>query len=102
MRRESLSDRIRGPGNEPAEIRKRLCFAISSLLRQGRFGRNEGQGLVEYALIIALVAVAVVGSLGAFADPVDGFFGGILANRYVCLFSIRVSRRPAYNDEQSQ
>ena len=34
--------------------------------RKGRVTGAEGQGLVEYALVLVLVAVALVGSVGAF------------------------------------
>jgi pilus assembly protein Flp/PilA len=34
--------------------------------------REEGQGLVEYGLIIALVAVVAVGALGALGGGVTG------------------------------
>ncbi|HLT18540.1 MAG TPA: Flp family type IVb pilin [Thermomicrobiales bacterium] len=45
---------------------------------------EEGQGLVEYALIIVLVAIAVIGALtivgenveGTFNDIADGLTGG--------------------------
>lgn len=37
---------------------------------------EEGQGLVEYALIIALVSVALIAGLNALAGPDDGS-GGI-------------------------
>ena len=44
------------------------------------FAREEGQGLVEYALIIALVAIALVATLSLMADPVNGIFGRIIAS----------------------
>ncbi len=39
---------------------------------------EEGQGLVEYALIIALVAVVLAGSLTALAGGIDGVYDGIV------------------------
>jgi len=45
----------------------------------GFFGRKEGQGLVEYALLIALVAIALVGALTILSDPVNGIFGNIIS-----------------------
>jgi pilus assembly protein Flp/PilA len=39
--------------------------------------REEGQGLTEYALIIALVAVALVGALIAFRGEISGVFESI-------------------------
>ena len=34
----------------------------------GRLNREEGQGLVEYALILLLIAMAVVGALKLFGE----------------------------------
>ncbi len=44
---------------------------------QGCFGREAGQGLVEYALILVLVAIAVIASLSLIADPIDAIFGTV-------------------------
>lgn len=42
------------------------------------FGRRErGQGLVEYALIIMFISIALVGTLGFFAEDLDAFYGAI-------------------------
>ena len=38
---------------------------------------EEGQGLVEYALIIALVSIALVGALGALTGSISGVFATI-------------------------
>ena len=40
---------------------------------------EDGQGLVEYSLVIMLIAIAVVVSLGAVGDTVSDFYDGILA-----------------------
>jgi len=40
---------------------------------------EEGQGLVEYALIIALVSILAVGALTALSGGVNSVFGDILA-----------------------
>lgn len=40
---------------------------------------EEGQTLVEYALIIALVSIALVASLGALQGGIDGVFTDIIA-----------------------
>lgn len=40
---------------------------------------EEGQGLVEYALIIALVSVLAVAALTALSGGVNGVFGDITA-----------------------
>jgi pilus assembly protein Flp/PilA len=41
--------------------------------------KNEesGQGMVEYGLIIGLVAIALVIALGTLTDSLDGIFGRI-------------------------
>lgn len=39
--------------------------------------REEGQGLVEYALIIALVSVTAILALGALSGGINGVFGQI-------------------------
>ncbi len=41
--------------------------------------REEGQTLVEYALILALVAIAVAGTLTLLSDGVEGVYNDILA-----------------------
>ncbi len=48
--------------------------AIKSL-----FVEESGQGLAEYGLILALVALAVVGGLTALAGGLDGLFDKIVA-----------------------
>ena len=40
----------------------------------------EGQTLVEYALIIALVSVLLVGALTALKDGISGVFADIIGN----------------------
>lgn len=39
--------------------------------------REEGQGLVEYALIIALVSIALIAALQAMTGALSGVFGRI-------------------------
>ena len=41
--------------------------------------KEEGQGLVEYALIIALVSIAVIAALTLLGGGVNTVFGNILA-----------------------
>ena len=45
----------------------------------GKFSREEGQGLVEYALILVLIAVVVIGALQLLGVEVNTIFGDILA-----------------------
>ena len=49
-----------------------------SLLRQ-LFRREDGQGLVEYGLIIALVALVVIGLLTQIGEGLIAKFGEIVA-----------------------
>jgi pilus assembly protein Flp/PilA len=39
---------------------------------------NEGQGLVEYALIIALVSVALIAGLGLLAGGINDAFSQVI------------------------
>lgn len=41
---------------------------------------QKGQGLVEYALIIALVAVVIVGALTLLGTSISGIFNSIAGN----------------------
>lgn len=52
---------------------------ISERLHAYLVNREKGQGLVEYALIIALVAVLLVGSLTALQGGIAGAFAAAVA-----------------------
>ena len=41
--------------------------------------REEGQGMAEYALIIALVAIVLIGGLGVLSGGISGVFDSIVA-----------------------
>ena len=41
------------------------------------FAREEGQGLVEYALILVLIAIVVIGILTLVGNQVNKAFSGI-------------------------
>jgi pilus assembly protein Flp/PilA len=43
------------------------------------FRKEEGQSLVEYALIIALVAVVLIAGLQALSGGINGAFNAIIA-----------------------
>jgi pilus assembly protein Flp/PilA len=43
----------------------------------GKVQDQKGQGLVEYALIIALVSVVLVAALGILAGDIEGVFTDI-------------------------
>ena len=40
---------------------------------------EDGASLVEYAMLVALVAVAAVGAVTGFGTALAGFFGGLAA-----------------------
>ena len=44
------------------------------------FSNEEGQGLAEYALIIVLVAIAVVGALTGLGTTIGTTFDGIVSS----------------------
>jgi pilus assembly protein Flp/PilA len=41
------------------------------------FAKEDGQGLVEYALILVLIAIVVIGILTALGTKVSGVFSNI-------------------------
>ena len=43
----------------------------------GKFSREEGQGLVEYALILVLISIVVLVVLGETGDQINIIFGQI-------------------------
>jgi len=43
----------------------------------GKFSQEEGQGLVEYALIIVLIAIVVILALGPLGDQIAAVFTNI-------------------------
>ena len=46
-------------------------------LSHARFEREDGQGLAEYGLILALVSIAAIVSLGLMATAITGVFGDV-------------------------
>jgi len=52
---------------------------LSSLANR-LFVRDEGQSMVEYGLIIALIAVVVVGALMLLGGDISNLFKNITAN----------------------
>ena len=51
-----------------------LYAVVESYLATLQDRRDEGQGLVEYALIIAIVAILIVGALGTFRGQIENVF----------------------------
>jgi pilus assembly protein Flp/PilA len=48
----------------------KLYFALRALIE-----REEGQDLVEYALIVALIALAATAGMGVLANAINSAFG---------------------------
>ena len=58
-----------------------LSFVLFDLLRAFMFFSSpEGQGLVEYALLILLVGIAVIVMLALFGSGVGNMFSNVMAN----------------------
>jgi Flp pilus assembly pilin Flp len=53
----------------------KVCLKCQELMN-----REEGQDLVEYALVIALVSVAAVATLGNMATKITGTFAAITSS----------------------
>jgi pilus assembly protein Flp/PilA len=43
-----------------------------------RFASKKGQGMVEYGLIIGIIAVILVAALTVLREPLEGLFGNIV------------------------
>ena len=56
---------------------------LSKYLRlRGRLAREKGQGLVEYALILVLVAIVVIGVLTIMGGKITNAFQDIINNMH--------------------
>ena len=53
-----------------------ILKGVTHMLRNF-FAREEGQGLVEYALILVLIAIVVIGILTVLGNQVSSVFGAI-------------------------
>lgn len=51
---------------------------VIALIESLKVREDEGQGLVEYALIIALVSVALIGALGLLAGGITDAFDSVI------------------------
>ena len=66
----------RETGGQELQILNALMVRVLSWVGNDR---EDGQTLVEYALIIALVSIALVASLSLLADGIEGVFTDIIA-----------------------
>jgi pilus assembly protein Flp/PilA len=65
---------------DPASRRESAKVQREIFMLDRMFGRSRGQGLVEYALIIALVAVVVIGTLILLGPQIASIFKNISNN----------------------
>ncbi len=56
-----------------------MLIVIPSLGAEHALRRESGQGMVEYALILALIAIAAVVALGLLGGQVSAFFTQLLS-----------------------
>jgi Flp pilus assembly pilin Flp len=61
------------------QIHMTMTWIDSLLARAFKAEPREGQGLVEYALILLLVAVAAVGAVSAFGTALIGLYATIVS-----------------------
>ncbi|MEZ4706246.1 MAG: Flp family type IVb pilin [Caldilineaceae bacterium] len=54
-------------------------FVLNLMNRLAAMKNEEGQGMAEYALIIALVAILLAASLTSLKDGIAGVFSDIVA-----------------------
>jgi pilus assembly protein Flp/PilA len=50
---------------------------LLSVKLQNFLNREEGQDLIEYALVVALIAFAAIGGMGTLANKINTAFSGI-------------------------
>lgn len=55
----------------------KIYFTIRTLIE-----REEGQDLVEYALIVALIALAATAGMKSLAEAINSFYGIVAGNVY--------------------
>ena len=59
---------------QPAKRRRKEMLTKFFVQMQNKMQDEEGQGLVEYALIIVLVSIALIGALGLLAGGINSAF----------------------------
>lgn len=55
----------------------KLIVAIQSFFTSPRQDNDRGATVVEYALLIALIALVVIGAITIFGQQLSDFFGGL-------------------------
>jgi pilus assembly protein Flp/PilA len=63
-------------GDVPQYSLTALVFRRNTMLRSF-FAKEEGQGLVEYALILVLIAVVVIGALTLLGQNINNIFNNL-------------------------
>jgi len=56
-----------------------LYIRTASALRRG-FARDEGAGMVEYALLLALIGIVLIVAVGVFATALDDKYSSIASS----------------------
>ena len=56
-----------------------LISVMRSLIERLALGGEEGQGLVEYALILSLVSIATIAILGILGTDIGNVFSSVTA-----------------------
>jgi pilus assembly protein Flp/PilA len=74
----SLPDHLtlQGAALRVLELRARCSLIVTNLLPSSRGQR--GQGMVEYGLILLLVAIALIGALIALQGPLKTIFNNVI------------------------
>jgi pilus assembly protein Flp/PilA len=67
-----LGNQIHGEKTKMKDAMLKLYIKIQNLLSQ-----DEGQDLVEYALVVALVALGATAALGSLGSKLSSIFGSI-------------------------
>ena len=55
-------------------------YMLDKMAARAAQNEEEGQGLVEYGLILALIAVVCVAALTALGTGISGMLGGLAGN----------------------
>ncbi len=60
-----------------------------------RFVKQLGQGMTEYIIIVALIAIAAIAAYGFFGDTLRSQVGGMASERYDLVESQAKQTQPA-------